>query len=143
MPLRVRPFFKVFWAQSCAGRSIELKTRKSIFDFGPCLALPVGDLRKIYFTCYCNKKYILYIVIYNCNTQQKSPRGKGKRCTTSKNLISSYSDHRDVSAQGCASKTVLIDLGKLSTMISIFFEFGKRLPALSLANFFVDFRLLQ
>ena len=48
-------------APPCAGSVSKLKD------------LPPGDLRKIYFSCYCNKN--IYF-IYNCN-KRTSPRGQG------------------------------------------------------------------
>ena len=39
------------------------------FYTGPCLTnpLPLDDLRKIDFTCYCNKKHITCIIVTNGN----------------------------------------------------------------------------
>ena len=53
----MRPFDKVFEAQPCAGRSQWAEHENiKIFEIGKCLPLPLSDLRKIYFTSYCNKK---------------------------------------------------------------------------------------
>ena len=72
----------VFEAQPCACRSQWAEHDDiKFFDIGQRLPLPLGDLRKIYFTWrYCNKKICF---IYNYNIR-KSPRGKGKHCPMSK-----------------------------------------------------------
>ena len=67
--IRVRPFFKVFGAQPCAGR-FQWPENEDIkfFQIGQRLPLPLCDLRKIYFTCYCNKNSIFSFIFISFNT---------------------------------------------------------------------------
>ena len=63
--MKVRNIFKVFEAQPCTGRSQWAEDEDmKFFEIGKCLPLPLGDLRKIYLTCYCNKKYMFFVDNY-------------------------------------------------------------------------------
>ena len=87
-------FFKIFGAlpwESVMVDLSELSTKISFFEIGQRSPLPLGDLRKIYFTCYWHTSSLKHVIvtktiyfIYNCN-KRKSPRGKGQRCQIYKN----------------------------------------------------------
>ena len=104
---RVRPFFKVFEAQPCAGRSHwGLSWARGYQDFNWVMFTFASKRFKEHVFYTWSIKYLFCTLLQQTKINRTLAGGKGKRCPNSKILISSFSAHWASPVQGWVPKTL-------------------------------------